>query len=88
MATAVEMLRERGIEEMSLNFATAARFIHSPHNRIERALGRLCGKLDRFFQIESLYRFNVKFFPRWGSALSRLRRYVRSAAGRASLNVG
>lgn len=65
VVSAIEMLRERGIEEMSLNFATAARFIHSPQNRLERLLGRLCGKLDRFFQIESLYRFNVKFFPRW-----------------------
>ena len=25
----------------------------------------LAKRLDRFFQIESLYRFNAKFFPRW-----------------------
>ena len=61
----LEMLRERGIEELSLNFATAARFIKSPQNLVEELLGRLCGALDRFFQIESLYRFNAKFFPRW-----------------------
>ncbi|HTW12851.1 MAG TPA: phosphatidylglycerol lysyltransferase domain-containing protein [Solirubrobacteraceae bacterium] len=65
VVSAIEMLRDQGVEEMSLNFATAARFIHSPGNRLEALLGRLCGKLDRFFQIESLYRFNVKFFPRW-----------------------
>jgi len=65
VVSAVEMLKAQGIEELSLNFATAARFIHSPRNRVEALLGKLCGKLDRFFQIESLYRFNVKFFPRW-----------------------
>jgi lysyl-tRNA synthetase class 2 len=62
---AIELLRERGIEEMSLNFATGARFMHAPKGRVEAGLGRICHRLDRFFQIESLYRFNVKFFPRW-----------------------
>ncbi len=62
---AVELLRERGIEELSLNFATAARFMNSPQNVIERALGKIAAKLNRYFQIESLYRFNAKFFPRW-----------------------
>jgi lysyl-tRNA synthetase class 2 len=62
---AIELLRQRGIEEMSLNFATGARFMHAPEGRVEAGLGRLCHRLDRFFQIESLYRFNVKFFPRW-----------------------
>jgi lysyl-tRNA synthetase class 2 len=62
---AIELLRQRGIEEMSLNFATGARFMHAPKGRVEAALGRLCHRLDRFFQLESLYRFNVKFFPRW-----------------------
>jgi lysyl-tRNA synthetase class 2 len=62
---AVAHLRERGLEEMSLNFATAARFMHSPKNPVERAIGTLAKKLNRFFQIESLYKFNAKFFPRW-----------------------
>jgi lysyl-tRNA synthetase class 2 len=62
---AVEFLRERGIDEMSLNFATAARYMHSPENRFERLLGALATKLNPYFQIESLYRFNAKFFPRW-----------------------
>jgi lysyl-tRNA synthetase class 2 len=39
--------------------------MHSPENPIERAIGRLAKKLNRFFQIESLYKFNAKFFPRW-----------------------
>ncbi|MGO9753461.1 MAG: phosphatidylglycerol lysyltransferase domain-containing protein [Solirubrobacteraceae bacterium] len=62
---AVELLRERGIEELSLNFATAARFMNNPRNRTERILGKGAAKLNRYFQIESLYRFNAKFFPRW-----------------------
>lgn len=59
------MLRERGVDEMSLNFAVFARRIHSPARPAERALGKLIALGNRFFQIESLYRFNAKFFPRW-----------------------
>ena len=65
VVSAVELLRERGVDEMSLNFAAFARWIHSPERRAERALGRLIALGNRFFQIESLYRFNAKFFPRW-----------------------
>jgi lysyl-tRNA synthetase class 2 len=62
---AVDLLRERGVEEISLNFAAFARWIHSPEKRSERALGKLIALGNPFFQIESLYRFNAKFFPRW-----------------------
>ncbi len=65
VATGVELLRDRGIGELSLNFAAFARWLHSPAKRSERALGRLVALGNRFFQIESLYRFNAKFFPRW-----------------------
>jgi lysyl-tRNA synthetase class 2 len=65
VVTAVELLRERGVDEVSLNFAAFARWIHSPERPAERALGRLIVLGNRFFQIESLYRFNAKFFPRW-----------------------
>ncbi len=64
---AVELLRERGLEEMSLNFATFARYMHSPETRIEHAIGWIAKKFNPYFQIESLYRFNAKFFPRWES---------------------
>jgi lysyl-tRNA synthetase class 2 len=50
---------------MSLNFAAFAKWIHSPEKRSERVLGKLVTLGNRFFQIESLYRFNAKFFPRW-----------------------
>src|SRR5262249_11328991 len=58
---AVEALRERGIEELSLNFAPFARLIHGPEGAAERLLGRLASAADRFFQVERLYRFNAKF---------------------------
>ena len=62
---AIELLRARGIEEVSLNFAAFARLIHSPRGRAERVVGRLLALGDALFQIERLYRFNAKFFPRW-----------------------
>jgi lysyl-tRNA synthetase class 2 len=62
---AIELLRERGIEELSLNFAAFARWLYAPESRFERILGRLIPLADQHFQIESLYRFNAKFFPRW-----------------------
>jgi lysyl-tRNA synthetase class 2 len=65
VARAAELLRDRGQQEMSLNFAAFAKWMHSPAGRVERALGRLVALGNPFFQIESLYRFNAKFFPRW-----------------------
>ena len=67
VAQAVELLRERGVQELSLNFATAARFMQNPRNLAEKLAGRAVSKLNKYFQIESLYRFNAKFFPRWES---------------------
>jgi lysyl-tRNA synthetase, class II len=65
VATATGLLRDRGVQEMSLNFATFARWMHSPSRWHEHVLGRLVALANPFFQIESLYRFNAKFFPRW-----------------------
>jgi lysyl-tRNA synthetase class 2 len=62
---AIELLRARGVEEASLNFSVFARLIHEPSRPIELAIGRLLLLADAFFQIERLYRFNAKFFPRW-----------------------
>ncbi|MBV9311486.1 MAG: DUF2156 domain-containing protein, partial [Solirubrobacterales bacterium] len=62
---AIALLREHGLKELSLNFAAFARWMHSPVKRTERLLGRLVKLGNPFFQIESLYRFNAKFFPRW-----------------------
>jgi lysyl-tRNA synthetase, class II len=62
---AVGLLRERGLAEMSLNFAAFAKWMHSPEKWHERVLGKLVALGNPFFQIESLFRFNAKFFPRW-----------------------
>jgi lysyl-tRNA synthetase class 2 len=62
---AIQACRESGIRELSLNFAAFARLLHSPSGRSERLLGQLASLANPFFQIESLYRFNAKFGPRW-----------------------
>jgi lysyl-tRNA synthetase class 2 len=65
LVQAIELLRQRGVREISLNFAAFARIVHEPRGPMQRAARRLILFGDRFFQIESLYRFNAKFFPRW-----------------------
>jgi lysyl-tRNA synthetase class 2 len=62
---AIELLRARGIEELSLNFAAFGRWLGRPQGKVERSLGRLITLGNRFFQIESLYSFSAKFEPRW-----------------------
>ena len=62
---ALELLGERGVDELSLNFAAFGRLVARPRNRVERVAGRAIRLANPFFQIESLYRFNAKFFPRW-----------------------
>jgi lysyl-tRNA synthetase, class II len=65
LVRAIELLRERDVREISLNFAAFARIVHEPRGVAQRAARRFILFGDRFFQIESLYRFNAKFFPRW-----------------------
>ena len=62
---AIGLLRAERIDEVSLNFAAFARFIHSPTGRAQRLFRRGLGWADAVFQIERLYRFSAKFFPRW-----------------------
>jgi len=62
---AIQLLGDCGFEEISLNFAAFARWMHAPRSRSERLLGRIAHVANRWFQIESLYSFNAKFFPRW-----------------------
>ncbi len=65
VAEAIDLLRARGVAEVSLNFAAFARFIHSPKGRVQRLFRFGLGRADAVFQIERLYRFTAKFFPRW-----------------------
>lgn len=62
---AIQLLGERGVDEVSLNFAAFARWLSAPAGRLERGLGRAVSLANPFFQIESLLRFNAKFGPRW-----------------------
>jgi len=62
---AIEVLRDRGVKELSLNFAAFARWLTRPGDRTERALGRAISLANPFFQIESLHSFSAKFGPRW-----------------------
>jgi lysyl-tRNA synthetase class 2 len=65
VARSLEVLRDQGVEELSLNFAALARYMQAPRTRAERLLGRLARLGNPHFQLESLYRFNSKFEPRW-----------------------
>src|SRR5262249_25207053 len=65
IARAVELLRERGVREVSLNFAAFARLLREPDGLLERAAGKAISLGDTWFQIERLYRFNAKFLPHW-----------------------
>jgi lysyl-tRNA synthetase class 2 len=65
VVTTVEAMRDRGIKEVSLNFATFTKYMHDPQGLFERLVAIVAHRLDSFMQIESLYRFNVKFQPRW-----------------------
>ena len=62
---AITAARERGIEELSLNFAAFSRWLREPVDRWERLGGRLVRLGSRWIQMESLLRFNRKFTPRW-----------------------
>lgn len=71
VASLMERAGEYGISRVSLNFAmfrhvfdNAQRFGASPWDRFA---SRSLGYLDRFLQLERLYRFNLKFAPQWVS---------------------
>ncbi len=65
VSRSLEAFRARDVDQVSLNFAAFARLVHDPQNRLEYVLGRVISLANPFFQIESLYRFNAKFSPRW-----------------------
>jgi len=62
---AIALTRARGIAELSLNFAAFGRYLRAPESRTQRVFGALARRGDARFQIDSLYRFNAKFSPRW-----------------------
>lgn len=62
---AIELLCERDVRELSLNFAAFARYSHAPASRAEALAGKALGLANPYFQLESLRSFNAKFHPRW-----------------------
>jgi lysyl-tRNA synthetase class 2 len=67
LCATIEHLQQHGATGLSLNFAAFRGVLdgergEGPFTRVERwALQRLSG----FLQIESLWRFNAKYLPRW-----------------------
>ncbi len=65
---ALEVARERGVQEVSLNYAGLGHLVRNePSGRpLTRKLVRVAvGILGRRFQMERLVRFNEKFSPEW-----------------------
>ena len=65
---ALAVARERGIAEVSLNYAGLAHLVRAdpPGGRVRRALVRWgVAQLATRFQMERLVRFNEKFSPHW-----------------------
>jgi lysyl-tRNA synthetase, class II len=65
---ALEVARERGIPEVSLNYAGLGHLVRGPvpRGRVRRrGLRLMMALLGRRFQMERLVRFNEKFSPEW-----------------------
>jgi lysyl-tRNA synthetase class 2 len=68
VARALAEARERGVAEVSLNYAGLAHLIRREPSRnpVARALTRAAlAPLHRRFQMDRLVRFNEKFSPQW-----------------------
>ncbi|MFL6110449.1 MAG: bifunctional lysylphosphatidylglycerol flippase/synthetase MprF [Catenulispora sp.] len=63
----IEWCRERGVAEISLNFAAFRPILDAGSHRTpwERLAYRAIHLLDPWIMVESLYRFNAKFRPGW-----------------------
>ncbi len=65
---ALAVARERGVAEVSLNYAGLAHLVRGEpsRNRFAQGLARVAlGPLHRRFQMDRLVRFNEKFSPEW-----------------------
>jgi lysyl-tRNA synthetase class 2 len=67
IAEVVEWSAGEKVEEVSLNFAAFRELMDlgEQRNRFQRLEYWLVHRLDRWVKVESLYRFNAKFHPRW-----------------------
>jgi lysylphosphatidylglycerol synthetase-like protein (DUF2156 family) len=66
--SACEEYRERGYQELSLNFATLSNLEDNIASRaVEGTRSFLFDHLSSFYQLKSLQQFNAKFAPTWRS---------------------
>jgi lysyl-tRNA synthetase class 2 len=67
VAQTVEVLRARGAERFSVNFAVMGRLYRDDHenSRGDRALEQFFRPFNRFFPFKSLYEINRRFRPDW-----------------------
>ena len=67
IAKTAEGSKERGVSRLSMNFAAWGRLFHAEGERTlrQRVARWVVGRLNPFFQIQSLYDFNAKFDPDW-----------------------
>jgi lysyl-tRNA synthetase class 2 len=65
LAQTIAWARERGVPELSLNFSVFGQTMREPATPLGSAFRFVLLRLDRFFQLERLLRFNRKFFPEW-----------------------
>jgi lysyl-tRNA synthetase class 2 len=64
---AIQHAAQHGGHELSLNFAAFRTVFEGRPTPSNRALRRVVHLLDRFINVESLYRFNAKFHPNWAA---------------------
>lgn len=62
---AIGWARRSGISHISLSFAAFRQLFEADRDLRERVEYWLVHRFDRFIKVESLYRFNAKFRPRW-----------------------
>ena len=80
---AVELLRERGVEEVSLNFAAFARWLERPHGRLEHALGRAVSLFDPLLPDREPAPLQCEVRATLGAEVPRVRAAARPSACRS-----
>jgi len=86
IAETIKAARDLGVKRISLNFAAFRAALERGERigagPVTRAFRRLLLFLSRWFQIESLYKFNAKFCPQW------VPRFMVFAGPRDAIRVG
>ena len=65
VARSTELLRGRGIGEVSLSSAVRARSLREQRRVTDHLVASIVRRADRRYRFERFHRFNAKFHPRW-----------------------